>query len=196
MALIHLTDSRSVKAVVSLKSDTLYIFRVEGTGFVKLGYTATCPWRRISNGFWSNIHPPACCNRLDWQHLDLVAFYAGGLEIEAAVKTAISPVAGEFYSEELLGPITTLLEFLVARLPLPQRPEVQPLVDRPVEKLPCCTGRTWQCWTCEKVFSRFHHLQQHLRMHSGGDKATCSRCKIEVVKRNLKRHQGSCKSQA
>ena len=34
----------------------LYIFKVEGAPFVKFGFTASCPWRRISTGFWSNVH--------------------------------------------------------------------------------------------------------------------------------------------
>ena len=160
---------------------------------MKFGFTASCPWRRISTGFWSNVHPPACCNRLGWQHLELVALYAGGMQTEAAVKAAIPPAAGEFWPLDMLQPLMSLLSFLEHPLPLPQRPEVPPMVDRSVEKLPCCGGQVFRCWRCDVTFQRAHHLRQHLQSHSGS-KVLCNRCGLGVLQRNLKRHQSKCRS--
>ena len=42
----------------------LYIFGVRGAAYVKVGYTAACQWSRVRDGFWRNVHPKACCNRL------------------------------------------------------------------------------------------------------------------------------------
>ena len=172
----------------------LYISRIKDQPYVKFGYTASSPWRRAATGFWSNVHPVALCNKLSYADLELVGLYGGSLAEETAVKASLPPLAGEFWSLEMLGPLTTLLDFMQPRLLLPERPETQPLVDRPVEKLPCCSGRSWTCFTCEMVFRRYHHLKQHLTTHSGAGKARCKKCSLEVVKRNLKRHESTCKA--
>jgi hypothetical protein len=64
----------------------IYIFKVIGTEFVKLGFTHGDPWTRVATGFWSNLHPKACCGRLGWDNLELVGCFDGGAEIEAAIK--------------------------------------------------------------------------------------------------------------
>ena len=171
----------------------LYIFKVVDAPFIKMGFTGSCPWQRIATGFWSNIHPLQCCSKLGWQDLELVALYAGGLDVEAAVKASIPPVSGEFWAEDMLKPLMTLLGFLGGKGIAPPRPERPPPVDRPVEKLPCCGGRAFNCWRCDMTFQRAHHLRQHLESH-GGSKVACSRCSLRVLKRNLKRHESNCRA--
>ena len=46
------------------KKMVLYVFGVRGAAYVKVGYTASCPWSRVRDGFWRNVHPKGCCNRL------------------------------------------------------------------------------------------------------------------------------------
>ena len=74
----------------------IYIFRVVGAGFVKLGFTHGSPWTRVATGFWSNIHPKACCHKLGWDNLELLAVFDGSIEAELAIKQAIPPHFGEF----------------------------------------------------------------------------------------------------
>ncbi len=95
----------------------LYIFRIKDQPFFKFGYTASSPWRRAATGFWSNVHPAALCNKLSYADLELVGLYDGGLAEEAAVKASLPPVAGEFWSLELLGLLTTLLDFMQPQAP-------------------------------------------------------------------------------
>jgi hypothetical protein len=73
----------------------IYIFHIVDTGFVKLGFTQGNPWTRVATGFWSNIHPKACCGRLGWDHLELLGCFDGGLEAEAAIKQAMGVLVGE-----------------------------------------------------------------------------------------------------
>ena len=47
----------------------LYIFSVEGTDFVKAGFTSGCPWGRVRDGFWRLVHPEECCGKLGWENL-------------------------------------------------------------------------------------------------------------------------------
>ena len=51
----------------------LYIFEVVGAPCVKMGFTAGCPWGRIRDGFWKQVHPEACCSKLGWDDLQLMA---------------------------------------------------------------------------------------------------------------------------
>jgi len=167
----------------------LYIFKVRGLPFIKAGFTRTCVWERVARGFWSNVHPKDCCGALAWEDLELIALYPGTLEGEAALKEAIPPTAGEFWPKEQLEPIQA---FLGELLPLPERPATPPEVQRCEEKLPCCSGNTISCFQCDKTFNRWHHLKQHLQSHAA-IKDACGRCGLKVLKRNLKRHETSCK---
>ena len=167
----------------------LYIFKVRGLPFIKAGFTRTCVWERIATGFWSNVHPKDCCNSLAWEDLELLALYPGTEEQEAALKKALPPAAGEFWPEDQLEPIKA---YLGLPLPLPERPASPPEVQRCEEKLPCCSGETISCFKCDKTFNRWHHLRQHLQSHAA-IKDACGRCGLKVLKRNLKRHETSCK---
>ena len=67
----------------------LYIFEVIGTNHVKMGFTAVCPYGRIQNCFWKNVHPEGpegCCGKLAWQDFNLIALVPGDLADEAGVK--------------------------------------------------------------------------------------------------------------
>ena len=166
----------------------LYLFKVVDTPFLKMGFTNGCPWRRVATGFWSNVHPSECCGKLGWENLQLMAVTQGTLEQEAAIKQALPPSLGEFWPEEMAEQI---LRLMGDPLPLPDKPPAPPEVDRSEEKLPCCTGQSFSCFQCDKVFRRFHHLQQHLQSH-GQVKSACGRCGKGIIKRNLKRHQQIC----
>jgi uncharacterized C2H2 Zn-finger protein len=176
----------------------LYIFKLRDVPYIKFGYTSDSPWARVSNGFWSNLHPLQCCNRLSFSHLDLVALYTGSKAIESSIKETFPPVAGEFWGEDMLAPMMTLLDFLEHLLPLPPREWIEPA--RPEERLACCVGGTsYQCWRCEQVFKRSHHLWQHIKVkHTAGrDMVKCSKCSMELIKRNLKRHEeNSCRGRS
>jgi len=163
----------------------IYIFKVIGTEFVKLGFTQGCPWTRVATGFWSNEHPKACCHKLGWDNLELVGCFDGGAEIEAAIKQALPPHTGEFWPAKQ---ITKLL-------PDPAKPEKAPEVERSTEKLPCCGCPGFFCDAGKVGFKRQHHLRQHLQSCQG-KKVVCSACSKKVLHRNLKRHQSTCKSQA
>jgi len=166
----------------------LYVFNIIDTPFLKMGFSSGCPWRRVARGFWNNVHPSECCGKLGWHNLELLAVFKGSLADEAAVKRALPPVTGEFWAEEMAKPLLTLLGFLGESLPLPPRPLQPPTVGREEERLPCCGGRLFHCWRCEKTFGRWHHLQQHLQSH-GNVKVACQKCGIKVIKGNLRRRE-------
>jgi DNA-directed RNA polymerase subunit RPC12/RpoP len=170
----------------------LYVFQISNTGFVKMGYTRGNPWRRAATGFWSNIHPTECCHNLGWENLQLLALYDGSEIIEAAIKEALPPTRGEFWSHELLPALLRVLGFLCSSLPLPSKPSQPPPVDRHLEKLPCCGAPTYTCSDCGRAFNRHHHLVQHREGHMNVNIA-CTACGRTVLKRNLKRHQARCK---
>jgi len=98
----------------------LYVFKIVDTPFLKMGFTSGCPWRRVTRGFWSNVHPSECCGKLGWHNLELLAVFKGSLADEAAVKRALPPVTGEFWAEEMAKPLLTLLGFLGENLPQPR----------------------------------------------------------------------------
>ena len=168
----------------------LYIFKVRDLPFIKFGFTRICIWERIATGFWSNVRPKDCCGALAWDDLEVLALYPGTEEGEKALKEAIPPTAGEFWPEEQLEPIQA---YLGEPLPLPERPSSPPLVDWQEEKRPCCSGKIIQCFKCDKTFNLWHHLTQHLKSHAGIKDASCRRCGLKLAKRNLKRHEVSCK---
>ncbi len=77
----------------------IYIFRVGDAGFLKLGFTRGSPWTRVATGFWSNLHPAACCQKLGWDDLELLHCFAGDEEAEKAIKQQVPPHFGEFWPE-------------------------------------------------------------------------------------------------
>ena len=76
---------------------SLYVFEIKGAAYVKMGFTTASPWSRVSEGFWSNVHPTACCNKLGWQDLSLLALFEGSRAEERALQEAIPPECGEFW---------------------------------------------------------------------------------------------------
>jgi hypothetical protein len=172
----------------------IYIFKVIGTEFVKLGFTQGCPWTRVATGFWSNVHPKACCHKLGWDSLELVACFDGDEQVEAAVKQALPPHTGEFWPAKQITRLLGLCYKLCDRklLPDPAKPERPPEVERSTEKLPCCGGPEFFCDDCNVGFKRKHHLRQHLQSCKG-KKVACVGCNKKMIHRNLKRHQSTCK---
>jgi hypothetical protein len=173
----------------------IYIFHIVDTGFVKLGFTQGNPWTRVATGFWSNIHPKACCHKLGWENLELLCCFDGGTEAEAAIKQAMPPHFGEFWSEKQITELLCLCYQVCNKkiLPSPAKPERPPEVERATEKLPCCGGLEFFCDSCGMGFKRAHHLRQrHERCR--GLKVECSGCVKKILQRNLKRHQSKCES--
>ena len=166
----------------------LYVFKITGTPFVKMGFTRGDPWLRVANGFWSNVHPPECCQQLGWNNCDLVALFTGTEAKESEIKSALPPTRGEFWHDDVSQQLLALMADL-APLPLPAKPASPPAVRRPIEKLQCCGGIAHACSQCDKVFARKHRLDQHLKeVHSDAGKTACQRCGATVVKRHLNRH--------
>ena len=174
----------------------LYLVRVEGGPWVKLGWTTQSIWRRLGHGLHGNQHPPELCNRLEWSNLTLLGLWQGGRAEELQLQSALPPHTGEFWPLEQADALMEELGKLVA-IPLPPRPEQPPVSihDLPADRPPCCTGSAgFRCFMCDKTFAKFHHLKQHRQSHSGV-KVACA-CGTEVLKRNLKRHKdsGSCRA--
>lgn len=170
----------------------LYVFRIVGTGYVKMGFTRGNPWRRVSTGFWSNVHPSDCCHKLGWENLELVALFEGDMTVEFAIKSVVHPFCGEFWADSKLKLLLNMMEFLCVKLPLPSKPLQPLLVDRGVVKRPCCGGNIFTCADCDRTFNCLHHLIQHNESHMKL-KVSCTACGKGVLKRNLKRHESRCK---
>jgi hypothetical protein len=183
---------------------SLYVFEIRDSPYVKMGFTSGCPWVRVSEGFWSNVHPTGCCNKLGWGDLTLVALFEGSLDDERSLQEAFPPERGEFWAttdrDDLLK---AMREKLVVK-ELPPKPASPP--DREQrwceERLICCLGgRAYKCFECEKVFSRHHLLLQHKASHSAtAGRVTCHRCGLVGLKRNIvcARHRDTtfCKSKS
>ena len=183
----------------------LYIFSIDGTDFVKVGFTSCCPWGRVRDGFWRLVHPAECCGKLGWENLTLLALSPGNLEDEAVIKQSRPPVIGEFWHRADL-PLLLLL-FKVQgigvhgcdnanwELSLPEKPST-PLLGRGIEKRPCCGGGVVVCYACQRSFTLWVHLSTHMRescpaRHETGlevARVECYRCNKHVINRNLKRH--------
>ena len=110
----------------------LYIFEVSNTQFIKMGFTSGCPWNRIRDGFWKQVHPEQCCGKLGWDDLQLIHMSPGTLENEAFIKEQIPPEKGEFWPRERLDSLLLMMKVLAIgehncsnedwELPLPPRP--------------------------------------------------------------------------
>ena len=169
----------------------LYIASFPG-GWFKLGYTATDFWRRACQ-FWTNTHPPALCGKLGPENVVLQALFVGCREDEQQLFSEFPPQVGEFFheSERSLQSLLEAVRLKFEALPLPAKPEWGE-ADA-AEKLPCCGGVEYSCFTCGAKFSRGAKLKQHLDDVHRKIRAKCSGCGIEVIQRNLKRHQQACK---
>jgi hypothetical protein len=180
---------------------SIYLFEVVDTGFLKLGFTTGCPWIRMASGAWSNVHPKACCDKLGFKNMKLLALFKGTLLQERLIQSMNTcPEDGEFWPTIFLGVLLLTLEKRLERLELPERPDLSNLEgvgQRSEEKRVCCTGgREFQCFNCDQVFARFHHLVQHrLSKHSTQGKTTCTKCGSKGLIRNImaKRHTDSAK---
>ena len=181
----------------------LYIFEVSGTQFIKMGFTNGCPWNRICDGFWKQVHPEQCCGKLGWDDLQLIHMSPGTLENEAWVKGANPPEKGEFWHRDQLPAMLRVMAWLAMdfhgcteenwTLPLPPRPE-RPAPRHGEEKLECCGGELLPCYGCGKLFKLWIRLQTHKREScpvSAEAKAACRFCGQSVMKRHMKRHEGS-----
>ena len=191
----------------------LYIFSVEGTDFVKVGFTSGCPWGRVRDGFWRLVHPVECCGKLGWENLTLLALSPGTMEDEALIKECRPPVIGEFWHRVDLDMLRLVFKMQALsvhgcdnenwELPLPEKPST-PLIGRGIEKRPCCGGEAVVCYACQRSFTLWIHLSTHMRESCPARRETglnqvkvdCSRCNQPVINRNLKRHRDSekCKS--
>jgi hypothetical protein len=181
---------------------SIYLFEVVDTGFLKLGFTAGCPWIRMASGAWSNVHPTACCNKLGFMNMKLLALFKGTLEQERIFQALNpDPANGEFWPDYFLEALTVSLDERLERRELPLRPDLRDLDGfnrrRNEEKRVCCMGgHDFQCFYCDKVFARYHHLLQHqFSNHSTQGRTTCTRCGSKGLVRNImsKRHTDSTK---
>ena len=182
----------------------LYIFQVVGAPWVKMGFTAGCPWGRIRDGFWKQVHPKACCGKLGWDDLQLMAMVPGSLEDEAAIKEAVPPEVGEFWRRSELDSLLLAMKVHACangcgnddwELPLPPRPAVPP-PGRGEEKLECCGGSLLPCYGCGQHFKLWIRLQTHKREScpaSAEAQPACRFCGTRVIQRHLKRHQEQSK---
>ena len=90
-AAFYTTVSRAPQSdPVALHSAWHVADRFLGTDFVKLGFTSGCPWGRVRDGFWKQVHPePQCCGKLGWDNLNLIALSPGTLEDEAFINAIV-----------------------------------------------------------------------------------------------------------
>ena len=185
----------------------LYIFEIEGTDFVKMGYTSGCPWKRVCDGFWKLVHPEECCGKLGWENLRLIALSHGTLANEAEIKECRPPVVGEFWHKSDLANLRLFQEVMSISigfgnddwdLPLPEKP-AEPATGRGIEKRPCCGGSPVVCFACQRPFTLWIHMSTHYRESCPARRAAglevtkveCKVCKKRVINRNLKRHNYS-----
>ena len=175
----------------------LYIFLISGTNHVKSGYTNGCPWARVRDGLWRLVHPEACCGKLGWEDLQLVALAPGTIVDEKAIQLQQPSVSGEFWHERDLEELRSAIEARVgALLPLPPKPDA-PQMGRGIEKRPCCGGTQVVCFACHATFAGYVNLGTHRRescpMRPAGGRSVCGACGKHVIKRDLKRHERACK---
>ena len=179
----------------------LYIFEVLGTPYVKVGYTSGCPWGRIRDGFWKQVHPEACCGKLGYDNLRLLELCPGTLADEAFIKKEVPPERGEFWPRSELDALRSAMKKLAGDdaddwwLPFPPRPAM-PAPGRGEEKLECCGGSLLPCYGCGQTFKLWVRLQTHKREScpaSAEPRPACRFCGQRVIQRHLKRHQQESK---
>jgi hypothetical protein len=168
----------------------LYLVRFPD-GWFKVGFTSTDIWSRASL-FWTNKHPTDLCGRLGPEDVRIEALFAGSHDEEQEVFAQFPPQCGEFFHEATQG-LDVVLQFMRSKfesLPIPARPEGMPTAT--TERLPCCGGVEYTCFTCGAKFNRGIKLHQHLNDVHRKVKSKCGACGKEVIPRNLKRHQDAC----
>ena len=158
----------------------IYVFSFD-THF-KIGYAATCPWRRLSAGFWHNVHPLELCGKLD--QATLLFLFDGDEKLEQSMHAALVPDIGEFYSMDRMGDVMDFLRRVLVPLPIPDRPRLH---ARPPRKRPCCgadnggyqrddhhrralvcKGKTRECEKCKRPISiRNDHQANHVKRCKG-----------------------------
>ena len=173
-------------------SSMLYVFDVlrasGGTDWIKIGFTSqTNPWVRISNGFWTNVHPPELCGCLSPDNLDLIFLFQGDQAVEAVVHSLFPPDHGEFWKKDRQDEMIKMIRLMCHEIPIPPRPA---LLDVSGERLPCCGGETHECRICGKNFKRIHTLLEHQRDVHQRRRIRCA-CGADVTKRNINQHQQS-----
>ena len=107
----------------------IYVFSFD-THF-KIGYAAKCPRRRLSAGFWHNVHPLELCGKLD--QATLLFLFDGDEKLEHSMHAALVPDIGEFYSMDRMGDVMDFLRRVLVPLPIPDRPR---LYARPPAQAP------------------------------------------------------------
>lgn len=167
----------------------LYVIQF-ANGWFKLGHTSSDVWTRACQ-FWTNTHPTDLCGKLGPDDVQVLALFVGGREQEQSLFKRFPPKCGEFYHEGDLRPDELIAAIELDRLPVPAKPVG--LVSSE-EKLKCCGGAEYSCFTCGANFSRGIKLKQHLDDVHRKVKSKCARCQKMVIPRNLKRHLQACKA--
>jgi len=108
-------------------SSMLYVFDVlrasGGTDWIKIGFTSQSnPWIGISNGFWTNVHPPELCGCLSPDNLDLIFLFEADRAVEAVVRSLFPPDHGEFWHKGRQDEIVNMIKLMCHELPIPSRP--------------------------------------------------------------------------
>ena len=159
-------------------------------GWFKLGHTSDL-WQRVCH-FWTNKHPTDLCGKLGPEDVRVIALFAGGLVEEQQLFAEFAPQCGEFFHESSTS-LHAILAAAAAKfeaLPVPPRPDWGTCS---VEKLPCCGGVEFTCFSCGAKFARSIKLKQHLDDMHRKVRSKCGCCGVEVIPRNLKRHAKVCK---
>ena len=157
----------------SLKVVMLYVFKVTGTAFFKLGWSEQGnPWDRIRNGFWTNSHPPELCQKLNPENLELIFLFEGDRRLELCMQSIFPPAHGEFWKDEDLDDMIQMLKLIAEEIPIPPRP-CFPYTEH-AEKLSCCTGILHTCFTCGMQISRLCKLSHHKEAVHEAPKYRCA----------------------
>jgi hypothetical protein len=171
----------------------LYLFDVNGTDFVKMGFTGQTIWARVADGFWRNKHPKGCCHKLGFANMELLMLVPGTLADEAVIQAQLPPDEGEFWHKDRLVALkAALLAQCGEPLPMQAKP-AEPYLGRSDEKFQCCGGVLIRCFECGKEFKLYKRLLTHKKEScpaTAEPKVVCA-CGQEVIRRLLPRHQQS-----
>ena len=158
-------------------------------GHVKFGF-ATDVAQRLANGFNSNSHPRALCNKLVLPWFKLIALYEGSEEEEKELHKQFNEgelkrddCANEFYELSELPKILRELDTHFKSLPLVQEfPAASLLIGRRMKtKRPCCLGRAIACRFCGTTsFCQFWNRHNHetYNCHKNPNRQTPPPCKF------------------